>query len=54
MRRSKKLAQENIFYSAVLVFKAERLSLPLTKYVKTYSMKVNPLDHDIYLRVIRI
>ena len=36
----------------MLGFKAETFSLRLTKYVKRYSMKLNSLDHDIYLRVI--
>ena len=35
-------------------FKAERFSLHLTKYVKRYSTELNPLSHDIYLRVIWI
>ena len=54
MSRSKKLAQKNIFYSAVLGFKVETFSLHLTKYVKRHSMKLNSLSHDIYLRVIWI
>ena len=52
--RSKKLAQESISYSLVLGFKAERFSVHLTKYAKRYSMKLNSLSHDIYLRVIWI
>ena len=48
----KKLAQRNIFYFVVLVFKGEKFSLRLTKYAKRYSMKLNSLSHDIYLRVI--
>ena len=51
--RSKYVAQKNIFYSAVLGFKAERFSLHLTKYAKRYSMRLNSLNH-IYLRVIWI
>ena len=51
--RSKKLSQKNIFYSVVLGLKAERFSLHLTKYIKIYCMKLNSLDQDIYLRVIR-
>ena len=54
MSRSKTLAQKNIFYSVVLGFKAERFSLHLTQYAKRYSMKLNLLSHDIYLRVIWI
>ena len=52
--KSKKLAQKNISYSLVLGFKAERFSLHLTKHAKIYSMKLNSLSHDIYLRVIWI
>ena len=33
-------------------FKAEKVSLHLTKYAKRYSMKLNSLSHDIYLRLI--
>ena len=54
MSRSKTLAQKNIFYSVVLGFKAERFSLHLTEYAKRYSMKLNLLSHDIYLRVVWI
>ena len=35
-------------------FKAEKVSLHLTEYAKRYSMKLNSLSHDIYLRVIWI
>ena len=49
MPRTKKLAQRNIFYFAVVGFKAEPFSLHLTKHVK-----LNSLSHDIYLRVIWI
>ena len=54
--RSKELAQKNIFYFVVLDFKAEMfpLELHLTKYVKRYSMKLNSLGYDIYMRVIWI
>ena len=48
----KKLAQKNISYSLVPNFKAKRFSLHLTKYAKRYSMKLNSLSHDVYLRVI--
>ena len=48
---SKKLAQKYISHSLVLGFKAEIFSLHLTKYAKRYSMKLNLLSHDIYLRV---
>ena len=51
MPRSKKLVQKNIFYFVVPGFKAESFSLHLTKYAKRYSMKLNLLSHDIYLRV---
>ena len=54
MSRSKNLTSKNVFYSLVLGFKAEMFSLHLTKYVKRYSMKLNSLGYDIYLRVIRI
>ena len=50
MPRSKNLVQENIFRFVVLGFKAEIFSLHLTKYAKRYSMKLNSLSHDIYLR----
>ena len=33
-------------------FKAEKVSLHLTEYAKRYSMKLNSLSHDIYLRLI--
>ena len=49
--RSKMLARKNISYSLVLGFKSERFSLHLTKYAKRYTMKLNSLSHDIYLRV---
>ena len=52
MPRSKKLALKNTFHSVVLGFKAETFPPHLTKYVKRYSMKLNLLGHDIYLRVI--
>ena len=54
--RSKELAQKIIFYFVVLGFKAETLSLELrlSKYVKRYSIKLNSLGYDIYLRVIWI
>ena len=39
-------------YSLEPKFKAEKVSLHLTKYTKRYSMKLNSLSHDIYLRVI--
>ena len=52
MTRSKKRAQKNYFYSAVLGFKAEKFSLHLTKYINRYSMKLNSLSHDISLPVI--
>ena len=54
MPRSKKLVQKNISHFAVPRFKAETFSLLLTKYAKRYSMKLNSLSHDIYLRVIWI
>ena len=54
MPRSKKLVQKNIFYFVVPSFKAETCSLLLAKYAKRYSMKLNSLSHDIYLRVIWI
>ena len=47
MPRSKKLTQRNIFYFAVLGFKAETFSLYLTKHVKLSSR-----SHDIYMRVV--
>ena len=34
----------NIFYFVVLVFKAERFSLHLTKYTKRYSIRYLDLD----------
>ena len=52
--KSKKLSQKKIFYSVVLGFKAEGFSLHLTKYIRIYSMKLNSLDHGIYLCVIGI
>ena len=33
-------------------FKAENFSLYLTKHSKRYSMKLNSLSHDIYLRIL--
>ena len=54
MPKCKKLARENIFYFVVLDFKAETFSLHLTKDAKRYSIKLNLLGHDIYLRVIWI
>ena len=52
--RSKELAQKKIFYFVGLGFKAEMFSLELhlTKFVKRYSIKLNSLGYDIYLRVI--
>ena len=47
MPRSEKLAQKNIFYFALIGFKAETFSLILTKHVR-----LNSLSHDIYLRVV--
>ena len=44
--------RETFFYFVVLGLKAETFSLHLTKYVKGCSMKLNSLDHDIYLCVI--
>ena len=52
MPRSKNLVQKNNFYFVVLGFKAERFSLFLTKYAKRYNMKLNSLNHYIYLCVI--
>ena len=40
-------------YFVVPSFKAFKV-LHLTKCVKRYSTELNPLSHDIYLRVIRI
>ena len=47
MPKSKKLAQRNIFYFAVLGFKVETFSLHLTKH-----FELNSLNHNIYLRVV--
>ena len=54
--RNKELAQKSIVYFLVLGFKAQTFSLELhlTKYVKTYRIKLNSLGYDIYLRVIWI
>ena len=50
---------EVIFFTSLVAkyylepkFKAEKVSLHLTKYAKRYSMKLNSLSHDIYLRLI--
>ena len=52
--RSKMLVRKNFFYFVVSGFKAEKISLLLTKYTERYSVKLNSLSDDIYLRFIWI
>ena len=46
--------RKTFFIFVLLGFKTETFSQHLTKYVKRYSMKLNSLGHEIYLRVIWI
>ena len=45
--RNKMLVRKNFFYFVVPGFKAETISLLLTKYTERYSVKLNSLSDDI-------